>query len=103
MGASRSENAAEFSQEFVVGRVIRPKSEDSARTQVRSEGTQTIRFIKRSVARMQQVAGRMIDIQQHRMKLPARPFRIESPLRLCAGKEICVHHFGPAVARQPPS
>ena len=53
MGPSRIENAAEFFEEFVVGRIIRPQSEDSARMQVRSECAQTIRFIKRSIARMQ--------------------------------------------------
>ena len=42
----------------------------------------------------------MIDIQQHRVKLPARLFRVETVRGLRAREEVSVHHSVARIARE---
>ena len=62
---------------FGVGRIVGPKREDTARVQLRGKGAQAIGLVEGSIARVQQIARRMIDIQQHGVKAPSGLFRIE--------------------------
>jgi hypothetical protein len=63
MRAGRREGAAQQFQEFFIGRIIRPQREDSARMQMCRQRAQTIRFIERRIARVEQFARGVIDIE----------------------------------------
>ena len=99
MGSSCLEGSAKCFQEFLVRRIIRPKREDTSRVQVSRERAHPIGLIEARVLRSEQVARRMIDIQEHRVKLSSRSLRIEAVHRSGAFEEICLHDSAARITR----
>ena len=91
-GSRRLERASERAEEIFVRRIIGPKGEDAAGMQMAGERAQSFRLVESGVARVQKMARRMIDIQQHGVEEPARLRRVESFRGSRAGKEVGVQH-----------
>lgn len=60
------------------GRVVGPEGEDAAVVQVRGEGAQPGGFVEGAVARVEEVARRVVDVQEHGMKTAAGLSGIET-------------------------
>ena len=75
------ENLVENPQKSRIGRIVGPQGEDAAGLKMGRETAQSFRLVERRVARVQEIAGRMIDVQQPGVKPPPRLFGIEAVLR----------------------
>ena len=81
------EHLAQRRQERRIGWVVGPQREHPGRVELRGEAAQSGGLVKRAVARVQQVARRMVDVQQHGVELPARRGRIEARFRAGGQRE----------------
>jgi hypothetical protein len=56
----------------IIRRIVRPERENTSWIKMTSKPSQPFRLVQRGVAWMQQLARRMIDIDQHGIETPAR-------------------------------
>ena len=71
-------DAGQHALERFVRGIIRPQREYAAGMQMFRQTRKPLRFVKRGVARVQQISRRVIDVDQHRIEAAARHTRVET-------------------------
>ena len=101
MGSGLDEDPVEDFLELRVRWFVGPQGEDPARMKLIGKVSQPPRLVKRPVARVQEVARGVVDIQKYRMKPSPRLRGVKALLRrLSQGKEIAVDKTAAGVAGQ---
>ncbi len=92
------ENDSEHCQKIVIRRIVGPQREDTALVQMRRQRAQSIGRIKCAVARMQQIARGMVDIQQDRVKKSRGSVGIEAGFLSREREKIPMHEVAARIA-----
>ena len=80
LGARLGKHTTEPVQEGVIGKLVGPEPEHTAVAQFRCQLPETLGLIEARIARIEQEAGRMIDVDKDRTKAAAGCPRIEALL-----------------------
>ena len=71
MGCLGCKRAGQGTLKSIIRRIVRPEREYTAWIEMTCKPGQPFRLVQRGVARMQQLARRVIDIHQHGIETPA--------------------------------
>jgi hypothetical protein len=101
VGFRSREDLAQSALEIFIGRIVRPKGENTPWTQMRRELSQARRQIQPRISRRQDLARRMVDIDKDRVKSPVRIVGVQSRfLRVKYREEIALDDTASAIAGQ---
>ena len=78
VGLGGGKDDVEGGDEIGVGRVVGPEGEDAARVKAGSKGAETVDGVEGGVARVEEVAWGVVDVEQNGVEEPARLQRIEA-------------------------
>src|SRR5690606_2176383 len=95
-----AEYAPEPVAELRIGRIVRPQAEDTVLTEVTSHPHQPIYGIECRVVRVQQLSGRMVDVEQDGAHLASGPAGVEAGFGAGQLEEVAVDEAAAGVGSE---